>query len=604
MKRLLKIFSFVLAGWPTRILFALILMASAPGLAVIAMISIVGIPLALILMAVPAAAALYIAHELIYQMFTKRIRPGGTGRLVSVGVALLAALVIAQAVNLQHQLRANALVAEDHDDISRGKIKSLAIVGGENWRDRDTMRCKALCQRLLLNGSVESVVIADKGPLDADATATIASFRGGGGCSSRKISDYDPDREPDGNGAKRLTAAELTRLKIAGGTCLFEREGRLGAADAAILYEEFPDPRRQTSTNRLDPFSDTLKAARISFHRNVGDTYNEESRLTVVRWGDHPVVVLPAPEFGAELRSWLGLARWERAINTPAKSYEWKPGVLAFVRDRLGLKTALSNSLAPSRTAILDNVVSGKTDAAAVVDDYFTEVIRGGKISRENAERVLAIIEDTDTNIVSSAPGAIASAVRAHPGLAPRFADALFKRFFATPADAREPIYRSLSVKVIATAISVLPDESLLDRHDNLLRAIIDPDRGFYASPLVGKLALFEPTAEEDFFAVYDASIAIWRRDDRDERWRDNFREALAGLCGLASASAAQSLADRLTAAPETMRYQRSLAMKAMLAGGLPAANILRLYGVASDEASAERIGDDLKRAIDARRCD
>ena len=76
MKLFLKFLSGLVFSWPVRIWLALIAAAAAPTIALVLLMTIVGLPLAIPMMVVPAAAFLYVFHELVFQIGVRRILPG------------------------------------------------------------------------------------------------------------------------------------------------------------------------------------------------------------------------------------------------------------------------------------------------------------------------------------------------------------------------------------------------------------------------------------------------------------------------------------------------------------------------------------------------
>ena len=596
MKLFLKFLSGLVFSWPVRIWLALIAAAAAPTIALILLMSIFLLPLAIPIMVVPAAAYLYAFHELVFQIGVRRVLPGKKGRAASAAIIIAASVVIAQVVNASHASRAHAHVAGDKSALTAAHIENIALVGVIRRKQRDEYRCSGLCLRLLLNNSVRQVVIADGSSLANDIPAIVAEFRQGGTCDGASVADLDDDRAAGQSGDRKVSAAELARLRIAGGDCLVEREGRLGEADAAVLQQHDLGSGKSSSTAARDPFADTLFAARLSFHRRRGDVWTEEYRKTAVRWRTFPAAIIPWPHFN-QMNPVLGFVGSKSNINAP--DYQtWQPRASDFVRDALGLPTALEPGLAPERRAVVDRAIAGEAVSAAVIDDFFDEFAHVRTPERADAERALAILRDGKIPFPSSSPNAVSPSGRAYPDLAAPFGDALFARYFATSPDARASRYNDPALPIIARTIAVLPEGELRQRMDEIRAALHDEVRGPFATPLVSKLMLGGDAAATDIFDSLDAALAAHRRDERDERWHDNYHAALAGLREIVTPSIAEALLGRLRREPEIRRYQRHLLIEILVKGGVSATTTRDLFAEDANEYELRAIDQDIANAL------
>ena len=204
--------------WTIRVLLAALAAWASPGLALIAAMSIVGLPLAFLLMFVPAAASLYIASELAFQLLIRRRMPTAHGYACAVGAVLVGAVAVALLANADVDGLAGKLVSKDVDAPQAGSIRRLAVVGVEPiyGRRTETSACDGLCLRLLLNGAVEEVLIPDddaarrnREALTPSDAATAFRFAKESSCAARRIENGEAPAEAAARGADALGLAVI-----------------------------------------------------------------------------------------------------------------------------------------------------------------------------------------------------------------------------------------------------------------------------------------------------------------------------------------------------------------------------------------------------------
>ncbi|MGE0181835.1 MAG: hypothetical protein AB7F91_12535 [Parvularculaceae bacterium] len=343
MGAVLNAVKFVAAGWPTRVLAALLAIAIGMFVYIVSLISVIGLPIAIMMLALPGAASLYIASELIHQAGRLFIRPPSqaTSRLVGAALVIASSFIVAQVANFRLAASARSLAAGDFDEPGTAKIRSLALAG-ENIRESDRfIACTELCLRLLINGSVEEVMMT--GPIDpavgveSGAKAIAARFEKQGDCA---VKHYFPSMsEALAKRNKERRAAKATydeaRRRQESGVCLVETAAPLGRADAVLASAK---TKKGQSPYRagFDPFADTAGATRLSFYRRAGGKFEERSRRTIVRY--KPLLFLAVPTYlhgyGMDLK--VGFARYPAYVNAAGgKSARQAP--TDFLANRLGL---------------------------------------------------------------------------------------------------------------------------------------------------------------------------------------------------------------------------------------------------------------------------
>lgn len=343
----LKALKFVVAGWPTRVIAALFAIFAGAPVYIIALISVIGIPLALALLLLPALASLYIASELGHQL-SRLFRRGSArpfSRRAVAAVAAAASFVVAQAVNLQIGASARALAAGDFADRDAAPIDRLAL-SGDRLRDKDDKfpACDSLCLRLLISGAVKEVMMT--GPVDPasgpspDARAIAARFERRGVCAQQFYFPKMPARlAASGEAvAGEYAAYDEARARQEDGHCLVETETRLGAAGAVLAQMETREGKSAASAG-FDLFADTRTATQLSLYRRTGAAFEERMRRTIVR--HEPLLGFAAPTYlhgyGMDLK--LGFARWTSYLNASGRQYG-NAAQAAFITEVMGLDLA------------------------------------------------------------------------------------------------------------------------------------------------------------------------------------------------------------------------------------------------------------------------
>lgn len=344
MGTVLKALKFVAAGWPTRAIAALFAIFVGKILVIVALISVIGIPIALALFFLPALASLYIVSELVHQL--SRIFRRGSARPFSrraVAVAAVAAsLVVAQLVNLHIGASARALTAGDFDDRDGAPIDKLALTGDRlKHKSEKIPACDSLCLRLLISGAVREVILT--GPIDpasgpsANARAIAAKFERRGVCAQQFYFPSTPPRLAASGKpvAREYGAYDEARRRQEDGLCLVETETRLGAAGAVLAQAETKKGKSPASAG-FDLFADTRTATQLSLYRRAAAGFEEISRRTVVRYEPLPGFAAPTYLEGYGLDLKLGFARWTSYLNASGPQFG-NAAQAAFVTEMMGL---------------------------------------------------------------------------------------------------------------------------------------------------------------------------------------------------------------------------------------------------------------------------
>jgi hypothetical protein len=564
-----------------------------PTVVVVAMISIVGIPLGLALMLAPTLFFLALGAT------AGRRYAGSEGLVPALAGAATALLVLAAGAswcNGRLDRTAAELMSADHDEMPRPLPgRTLALLTRSGWRpSKDTSPCGGLCQRLLLSGAVEQFLVAelprDKVEWTAALPAQAFRLEQRDTCPTVVVADdsnrSDIENLPrkDGNGVvtsvggSASPAAEM-RIAIASGRCLLQEAATLADADVVLLAANVHRGVTESGAG-LNPGADTVRAERLTVSRRTPDGFAECYRWTGVRIEKHPPVLLAtAVGGGGELRMVAGFGRRSvRLGDRPfSKSWDGVPDLGLFLRDEAGLELragAEAGGASTDRIALVSAALDRNGPLTPVeqrvIEDLFAELSPWGAPKPAAADaaqpdhreelRRAAMRALADPRV--TAPRATYELVRATKDRGDAenaaLADVLFARLATTDPALREdhPSYLEWPLAYLANAIAMLPPKAVLAHRESLERLARDSAARARAASALVQLSAFGDDAVPTLLMVIDESAKAkvqseaqskGKSRDRDTWERPN-RVALAALCAIGSNSAAvpDALLERL----------------------------------------------------------
>ena len=558
-------------------------------IAVVGMISVIGLPIAFIVIAIPAIFLVALAAELAWETWTS-FRAGRHKAALAFAVALLAMgnLFVFRAWRVNAWLDGSvaALVAQDMDKlVPPGPIGTLAVLRTVRGSFENDTACDDLCRRLLLTGSVRQVLAltaeAKVKPGDADATPwpALQPAEGLAGnawrlerrdhcpdaaplTTQRVVQLPEPERPKGTRLAQPVRTEQLMRLAIAGGNCLIGEKATLAQADALLAYGEIRWPGSTFSAG-YDAWTDTIAAWHLGFWNRRNGALVPEYQRTGVRWARLPGAFIPWLENGPELRTAHGWAR-TTAYRNRARFEENVP-LGAFVTERLGLdlrpavadgtadpaaapQATLRSEQARATDRILASSGALSSVESQVIADYldglgspFAQRAADGSAA-EDAARVLRILQDRRIALPSSGAGAVRFATAADPRLAGTMAVALADRLAGIPPMPLENRSRdawNTQVRATSGALAQLPAAAVQPFHAMAVELTRDRDRRAMATFFLGRLDLFGPIIVPDVFAMMDDAVQL--RDTRVKElehlrhsWSDVWRAGALSICRLA----------------------------------------------------------------------
>ena len=556
-----------------------------PSIVIVAMISIVGIPLGLALMVAPTLFLIALGAS-VGRRYAGRETLGPA--LAGAGIALMMLAGGAAYFNGRLERTVAELRAGDHDDLRRPlRAKTLALVRrGALGRSKGTSDCDGLCQRLLLSGAVERVLVAALARDGLEWTPSLAarSFRldDRETCPTVVVADSDyhsaieeaPIKEApvvDGkravfNLAGRASPAAEMRIAIASGRCLVEDQATLAEADFVAMAATVHRGTNEVGAG-LSPWADTVRAERVAVSARSASGFVERYRWTGIEMAKHPPILMPTAVGGSELRMYAGFARQSEHLGDRPFSKDWnlEPDLGLFLRDEVGLELgrAAAADVATDRLAIVTAALDREGALAQVeqrmIEDLFEELspwklreadpADAERTARREQTRRVAMRALADPRL--PAPRATYQLVQAtqDKGDAENaaLADVLFARLAATDPALREdhPSYLGWPLSYLANSIAMLPPKAVLAHRDDLERLARDPAARVHGSQALMQLSAFGEDAVPTMLYLVDeatkkkaAAVTEDEKRDRDS-WARPFGAALTALCRTASTSPA-----------------------------------------------------------------
>lgn len=529
-----------------------------PMLLLLLAITIVGIPVALALMAAPTLLMFVLLARLLHTAL-------GSDRtaLIFAAIGALVAMAIPPfVINQRIERDVATLVAGDHDHVARPfAARTLAV---RLPLDRSGMSCDDFCRRALLNRQVERFLasIGAEGPIDPNARATSYRLERGASCPAVRFAPgHDRIRIEDGPGAFREKRSdELIQIEIAKGNCFIETQARLGDADVILSSQRLRNGKYDYQAG-FDINADTIRADRLTVHARDADGWRETYRWTGVRF-DKLFPILAPTQIPHGTTASPGFLRTSELRNIG--KYQSEPDWSAFLVKTLGMDLALRPEAAQGdvRGLIAQALDQpGPIDATRqkLIDDFFEGFWRASAIAAEDRPLILRVFADPRVR----APRNVSSAVQYAKSADPAYFDALARSAFArlrnmpAAATAGEDGYQEAASS--AGVIATLPESAILPFRAELEWLARQEGLRVAAFGALKRLSVFGADAAPTLLYLIDDGDRVGRELMRKDRrgdghfYRDNraqhpYLAGLGGLCAMGPAGAAmiQPLLDRL----------------------------------------------------------
>lgn len=229
----------------------------------ILIMTIIGIPLALLLGLLPTLLLYLTAAAPVYLLFRKRSRL--LGAIVSVVLAGAAGIGLPVAVNRQLADRVTAATSND----SGGPLKvpegsTLAYLS--DYRFGSNIECEDYCQRLLFSGTARTVI---RGSIDALGNKSTQLRRywlgpAKGPCRPAQMTPARADERDVGHYFPLPLLQQKAQQAYGEGKCFFEAKATLDEADLTFARSDFAGDHADNGREKID-----LRLTRMLHHRWV-----------------------------------------------------------------------------------------------------------------------------------------------------------------------------------------------------------------------------------------------------------------------------------------------------------------------------------------------
>ncbi len=547
-----------------------------PELGVIAVISLIGLPLALAYWATPAVFLLCLIAYLI-----NRILPlaGKTGAAVSL-VAAAAVLAIPPLVLNGPIHRKAASFASGDLDALQLPVTARSIASRESFRfGKGVTQCDGFCLHALLTGTAERFLVADTdtpfGDIAPDTVAIEFRLEPGDTCPpvSFKPGTYALTfAAAKGDTARPADPVETLKLRASEGECLVSRPATLGDADLVISRGTVTKGIHLRSDTGFSFAADTAVANRITVHRKAGGTrFDEVYRHTEVRYQPFGWFLVPSVVMSSGFKVKTGWWRTKSWINVQSRydgPHEWT----TFLTRKLGLDLELKGEDTKAKTLarlrkLLDEGTPPSSADWALFSQYFDRlgIGRNTKMSAEDFELGLRMLGSENYpapprlhNLVKYAGRNAGDAEMAH-----------LAGFFVARLNSDTSRHQALGVKPekqikhLASGIGALPAAVLLPHKKKMVALASRPDIQRHGYTALLRLAVYGDDAVPVLLTLMKVGLEGGEHFYRNNHFQHPYLGGLRGLC-LAGAGAASALPElrRLTAEgklPDHSSYGRLL---------------------------------------------
>lgn len=510
------------------------------GIAIVAGISVIGLPLMMFMGLLPTMFVILVLARLVYMVFW----PFGirVHWVVCAVVRLGLLTVIPVFENQRLSALAEDYVAGDRTDVQGNlPVGTLAVISLENSR-RPSL-CDDLCQRALLSGNVQKVIL---GRVSEMPSGMDKQLEGMGYWLERRQTCPDFQLKT-GIGTLNIggktgmtgapTPADLLYLKASTGMCFIQQPMRFSNADTLIFKGMVVEAPSARSTGlRWDV--DTISAGRISVYVRDGEHYSKRYQKTGVKVGLLWPVLMTTYVGGYGLEIYSGLARRNEYLGGATRNKTTpaiEPVLVDFLKLNLSLDgndTAL-NTRREIRSALRADSPLGDKDQD-MVRSYFQQFGQHNKMNKDDALLAIRLLNDDRVKALDFA----AKAVRMHGSddrdLAREFADVLFARAKLVDLDEHQP--RAIDgpaqqLRSLSRAIAELPDQTVIAYRKDLELFARDQQRRVVMRDALKRLSVLGETSVPTFLYLIDEAHRERTEEAGRTQWQMFFITGMEGLC-------------------------------------------------------------------------
>ncbi len=584
-----------------------------------AMITVIGIPLAIAYWAIPALFLLSAITHFFLLIFQVR-------GIFNIAISLIACglVLAAPAYLLNHRLtqKAQNFVAKDHNHLKLpidSKVIAVRRRSEYKW-NRGTTRCDGFCLHALLTGEAERILVTEsKEPnnkLNLAEKVTAFSLQARDSCPAVKFTPghHRLKIPTDKNDTQRsVNAIEEMKLRISMGDCLISEDAFLGDADMILSIQRLSKGTRNAKLG-FSLNNNTISADRMTVHLpaqgNAG--FDEKFRWTGVRYKPFAPVMVPGPQFGYQFEMGMGWLRTSRRINIASKYYE-RPNWVEFLTKTLGLELALKTGA--TRDKILEKIENVLEDNRPptraewdVFSEYFNRVGigRNTELVSRDFEIAMRILEASDF----PPPPRLYNLSRyvAKPefdAIAKKLASLMFSRLengqtWATELDVRN----KSSLTNLGLGIQNLPDEAVKPHFNHFMRVAQILDVRIHSYRAFRKIGVFGKQAVPVLLGLINSGLEGGNKFFRSSTYQHQYIAGLSGMC-IAGSSVNTALPPMLRLLKQNKLVAHasygSLLINALVRIGADSEEIWPYYSAANKNRTRKNFDYEVRRATSSK---
>jgi hypothetical protein len=456
---------------------------TAPALILGMMFTMIGIPLAFYLMVAPAITIVLLPAVIVqFVVFPLMSRhrdrlDGGTGILLSILIVLAGNAAIAVPFWRSGKADLDAIVSRDVSAMLT-PISGLVGVVTDGGGYYSSLDCLDLCQRLLLSGTADRVVLTwtaeDMEVPLADRQATQWHMERRRVCPGVKLETNADTLIVPGEPERAIGVpkpVDVMNRAISEGNCLIREEGNYGQPDFSILDVNV---RLGTAVGHR------LALIRHDLTGDVTLAQVTAARSTAIGW-----LVLPMPEIGMNTQAFdLWRPKMTKNFSGP---YDTGPDLATFLTTALGVNLAVitpddGTATREQLRAVLEAPGPVPDSAEALIASFFRSFQFGTMTDPADQELLLAILGRPEVNL----PWYTSTGL---PPPSPETVELYDQVADLTLARLPVPKRAFYTGEAIDNLLDRLPAEVIKARSDLVLRLAADPEVRFLNSRIVARLS-------------------------------------------------------------------------------------------------------------------
>lgn len=508
--------------------------------AMLAGLSIIGIPISLFILAFPTVYLVLAISKALKKVtpFLGKVRPI---YCVVVAVILLALppLIINSIYNDKH----SKYLDGDIDQIEKPlQLTSLAVISRAG---NSAKACGGFCQRALLNGVVNKMVI-----VRAEKPHGIVDFANlmGKAYWFEKRDKCPPPALENGSSARyfsskdinfeKKSSDDLIRFRSAQGICLISGDSNLDDIDAVIRTGNVKRGKHRIEA-AFNIFADTAIVNRYAFHKRDNDEFKLIYQKTSVESYPLAPMLIPTIFHNAQLFASPRFLRKEKKWRNEGENH-FKENDSKSRQNKLGFNLALDGT--EFRSQIIDhlNDIANTQDELSSIDDSvvndFFEDFRRYNFSKEDANLSLKILQNPMIKAPYHTDRVMYKIIKTFPEMSEGFARALFGKLKSfKPNHAGKSVsekYRRLNA--ISEGINALPKGVTQNYFSHLDQLAQDPIARVFGHRVLTRLSEHgHKGAKKLLYLIEDSAQFQSKKRTIEGQWRKPTLAGLIGLCEL-----------------------------------------------------------------------